>query len=128
MGTMKTPPIYDVAPPNIMHNYHPTQVSKDRTMHKEQPPSDSISNRFNADVIYAEKAKIAPKVSAISPHIKNATEEKKNVLIWGVLLSQAFQVLVDTGAAVIVISEKCFGDKNATLLTVFVQQMETLFL
>ena len=110
VGTMKTPHIYDVTPPNIMNKHHPAQVRKDRTMYKEQPPSDSISNRFDTDVVYVEKAKIAPKVPAISSHVKNATEEKKNVLIWGVVLSQAFQVLVDTGAAVTVISEKFFND------------------
>ena len=102
--------MYDVTPPNSMNKHRPAHVRKDRTMYKEQPPSDSISNRCHSDVIYAKEAKIAPKVPAISSHVNNATEEKKTVLIWGVVLSQAFQVLVDTGAAVTVISEQCFND------------------
>ena len=67
IGTMT---IHDVAPSHITHKYHPAQGSKDMDIHKEQPPSDSISNRLNADVICAEEANIIPNIPAISPHVK----------------------------------------------------------
>ena len=67
-------------------------------------------SNFLIEVQADKKINSEPKIPAIAPDVTTNDGETKNVLIWGKIQNQAFQVLVDTGAAVTVISEQFFND------------------
>ena len=67
-------------------------------------------SNFLIEVQADKKINSEPKIPAIAPDVIANDGETKNVLIWGKIQNQAFQVLVDTGAPVTVISEQFFND------------------
>eukprot|EP00795_Rhopilema_esculentum_P009892 gene9892-18483_t len=91
-----------------------------------QPIQTDLANNLAGKSIYQESNNeiLNNDLPLISSELSYSSSTQSNVLIWGIVEKQNFKLLVDTGAAVTVISDKFYND--VLLVAYCVRRQESL--
>ena len=78
---------------------------------EDKGPSSSVDGTYSPkDFIEKTSTELPQQIPSISLNDTKSQVIQSNVSVWGIVEKQQFKVLVDTGAAVTVVSEKVYKD------------------